>query len=157
MRKLKLLIIASFCCINLYAQKIDINVLTRNEIKKGWKLLFNGENLNGWTSVGRGEATTRGWTIDDGILTVNKGGAQHGGDIITEKEYGQFDLSFEFRLTKAANSGVKYLFAHYEEGGWLGNEYQILDDNFHPDAKAGRNGNRKTASFYDVLPAGANK
>lgn len=154
MRKLMLLIIASFCCINLYAQKNDLNVLTENEIKKGWELLFNGENLNGWTSVGRGEAPTKGWTIEDGILTVNKGGAQRGGDIITENEYGQFDLSFEFRLTKAANSGVKYLFARYEEGGWLGNEYQILDDDFHPDAKAGREGNRKTASFYDVLPAG---
>jgi hypothetical protein len=154
MRKLMLLIIASFCSINLNAQKNDVNVLTENEIREGWELLFNGENLNGWTSVGKENGPEKGWTIEDGILTVNKGGAQRGGDIITEKEYGQFDLCFEFRLTKAANGGLKYHFTRYEEGGWLGNEYQILDDDFHPDSEAGRDGNRKTASLYDVIPAG---
>ena len=92
--------------------------------------------------------------IEDGILTVNKGGPQHGRDIITQKEFSEFDLYFEFRLTKAANSGLKYLFRKYEQGGWLGNEYQVLDDDFHPDAKAGRDGNRKTAALYDILPTG---
>jgi Domain of Unknown Function (DUF1080). len=138
----------------MVAQESTLNTLTPQEIKKGWTLLFNGQNLEGWTSVGRTTTPERGWTVEDGILTVNKGGAKKGGDIITTQQFSEFDLTFDFRLTKAANSGIKYLFTNYEKGGWLGNEYQVLDDDFHPDAKAGRDGNRKTASLYDVFPAG---
>lgn len=83
-------------------------------------------------------------------------GEKRGGDIITKDEYSDFDLCFEFRLTKGANSGVKYFFTKYDEGGWLGQEFQVLDDDNHPDAKLGRDGNRKTASLYDMIPAGKN-
>ncbi len=130
----------------------DINSLSPEEKSKAWILLFNGDNLDGWTSPGKTSAPERGWTVEQGILTVNKGGPKRGGDIITKEEFSEFDLRFEFRLSKAANSGVKYLFTRYEKGGWLGNEYQILDDDHHPDARGGRDGNRKTAAFYDVLP-----
>ena len=153
-----LFITISFCFLamtNVNSQ--TVNSLNNNEKRQGWTLLFNGVNLDGWTSVGKQTPPEKGWTVEDGILTVNKGGAQRGGDIITKNMYSEFELYFEFRLTKAANSGVKYLFANYENGGWLGNEYQVLDDNFHPDAKAGRNGNRKTASLYDVFPPNENK
>lgn len=129
-----------------------INSLSKKEQRQGWTLLFNGTNLDGWTSVGKQTQPEKGWTVENGVLTVNKGGPQRGGDIITQNKYSEFELSFEFKLTKAANGGVKYLFANYEKGGWLGNEYQVLDDDFHPDAKAGINGNRKTASLYDVFP-----
>lgn len=154
MRKLLWLVIVSLCTLNLHAQQNNVNTLTKKEIRKGWEILFNGKNLDGWTSVGKKDGPEKGWTVENGILTVNQGGPKRGGDIITEKEYSEFDLHFEFRLTKAANGGVKYLFTRYEEGGWLGNEYQVLDDDFHPDAKGGRDGNRKTASLYDVIPAG---
>lgn len=122
--------------------------------KHGWVTLFNGKNLEGWTAIGKETPPVKGWTVEEGILTVNKGGPKHGGDMITREQYSNFDLRFEFRLTKAANSGVKYFFTNYEKGGWLGSEYQVLDDDFHPDAKAGRNGNRKTASLYDIFPPG---
>jgi len=128
--------------------------LSAKEQKQGWILLFNGVNLDGWTAVGKQTPPEKGWTVENGILTVNKGGPQRGGDMITAEQFSEFDLCFEFKLTKAANSGVKYLFTRYDKGGWLGNEYQVLDDDFHPDAKAGRDGNRKTASLYDILPAG---
>lgn len=153
MKKILTIITLFICVISSYAQNV-INTLSKEEKKQGWQLLFNGKNLDGWTSVGKTTGPEKGWTIENGILTVNKGGPQHGRDIITQKEFSEFELYFEFCLTKAANSGVKYLFRKYEQGGWLGNEYQVLDDDFHPDAKAGRNGNRKTAALYDILPTG---
>lgn len=144
-----------FCITNISAQVL--NTLSEKEEKQGWTLLFNGDNLDGWISAGKNTPPEKGWTVENGAIIVNRGGRQRGGDIITEEQFSEFDLRFEFKLTKAANSGVKYLFAKYEKGGWLGSEYQVLDDDFHPDAKAGRDGNRKTASLYDVLPAGKKK
>lgn len=131
-----------------------INTLSDKEKKQGWTLLFNGQNLDGWTSVGKQVPPEKGWTVENGVLIVNKGGAKHGGDMITKDEYKDFDLCFDFQLTKGANGGVKYFFHKYDQGGWLGCEYQVLDDENHPDAKLGTNGNRKTASLYDVIPAG---
>ncbi|MCK7541767.1 MAG: DUF1080 domain-containing protein [Marinilabiliales bacterium] len=88
------------------------------------------------------------------------GGAESkaGGDIVTLNEYGNFDLSFEFMITEGANSGVKYFVTedYATSGSAIGLEYQILDDQRHPDAKMGRDGNRTVASLYDLIPA-ANK
>lgn len=140
----------------LFAQT-PVNTLTPKEKKQGWVLLFNGVNLDGWTSIGKSVPPATGWTVEDGILTVNKKGQKRGGDIITKDQYSDFEFSFEFRLTKGANSGVKYFFTRYEKGGWLGLEYQVLDDDNHPDAKLGRDGNRKTASLYDMIPVTGKK
>ena len=135
----------------------QINTLSSKEVKQGWKLLFNGENLDGWTSVGKDTPPERGWDVENGVLIVNKGGAQKGGDIITKNRFSDFDLMFEFKITKGANSGLKYFFIRYEKGGWLGLEYQILDDETHPDAKLGRDGNRLQAGLYDMFPPAKNK
>ena len=155
MKHILLIVCLSSCLTNTFAQAL--NSLSKKEQRQGWELLFNGKNLDGWLSVRQQTTPERGWTVENGILTVNKGGAQRGGDIITKKMYSEFELYFEFRLTKAANGGLKYLFSNYENGGWLGNEYQVLDDDFHPDARAGRDGNRKTASLYDVFPVTGKK
>ena len=67
---------------------------------------------------------------------------------------------FEFKTIKGANSGVKYFVQPSTKPGdkrGLGCEYQVLDDDAHPDAKLGHDGNRKTAALYDVIPANANK
>lgn len=154
MKKILTFFLCSIFISSVLMAQNPVNTLTEKEKKKGWELLFNGKNLEGWTSVGKTTGPEKGWTVENDVITVNKGGPQRGGDIITKNKYGQFDLTFEFRLTKKANSGVKYLFTKYDEGGWLGNEYQVLDDDFHPDSNAGRDGNRKTASLYDVIPAG---
>jgi hypothetical protein len=135
----------------------QINTLTPKEVKQGWKLLFNGKNLDGWTSTGRDTPPEKGWDVDNGVLIVNKGGAQKGGDIITKEQFSDFDLMVEFKITKGANSGIKYFFFRYEKGGWLGLEYQILDDQTHPDAKEGRDGNRLQAGLYDMFPPTKNK
>lgn len=150
MKKIIVLAISLLFVMGVSAQNA-INTLSDKEKKQGWVLLFNGSNLDGWTSVGKATQPEKGWTVENGVLIVNKGGAQRGGDIITKDEYAEFDLCFDFKLTKAANSGVKYFFHKYDEGGWLGCEYQVLDDENHPDAKAGMDGNRKTASLYDVF------
>ena len=116
---------------NIYSQD---NQLTAKEKKEGWVLLFNGKNLDGWTSVGKDTPPAFGWVVEDGILNVRKQGDKRGGDIITRDQYSDFDLKVDFRITKGANSGIKYFFTKYEKGGWLGLEYQILDDENHPDA-----------------------
>jgi hypothetical protein len=74
---------------------------------------------------------------------------------VTEDQYAAFDLSFEFKLTPGANSGVKYFVTLKEQttGSAIGLEYQILDDKEHPDAKLGRDGNRTLASLYDLITA----
>ena len=151
MKKLLLFTFALLYSVTIVAQTSN-NTLSEKEKKQGWVLLFNGSNLDGWTSVGKDTPPEKGWTVENGVLIVNKGGPQKGGDINTKDEYGDFDLCFDFKLTKGANSGVKYFFHKYDEGGWLGNEYQVLDDDAHPDAQLGANGNRKTASLYDVFP-----
>ena len=135
----------------------QINTLSPREVQQGWKLLFNGTNLDGWTSVGQDTVPDKGWTVENGVLTVNKGGPQRGGDIITKEQYSDFELMVDFKLTEGANSGIKYFFIRYEKGGWLGFEYQVLDDKVHPDAKLGINGNRLQAGLYDMLPPAKNK
>lgn len=143
-----------FSCLIAFSQD---NVLTAKEKKQGWVLLFNGVNLDGWTSVGKDTPPTLGWEIENGILTVLKTGDKRGGDIITRAQYTDFELKIDFRITEGANSGIKYFFTKYEEGGWLGLEYQILDDKNHPDAKLGRNGNRLQAGLYDLYPPSKSK
>lgn len=126
-----------------FAQKP--NTLTSKEKKKGWVLLFDGTTTNGWTTVG-GKPVPAGWEIHDGSITAKKGG--HGGDIITVNEYSDFDLSVDFNIEPGTNSGVKYFFRRYEKGGWLGMEYQIIDDNGGEDINQP---NHLTGSFYDVM------
>src|SRR5699024_7585545 len=113
---------------------------------------------NNWRGLNMETFPEEGWTMDDGVLTIHEStGKQEGsgGDIVTKKEYGAFDLQFEFKLTKGANSGVKYFVKEsYETNGMsgIGLEYQILEDEHHPDAKKGRNGNRTLSSLYDLIP-----
>lgn len=134
------------------------NTLTNYEKKDGWKLLFDGKTSDGWVGAYKTSFPAKGWKIENGVLSVL--GAQgkesaNGGDIVTTKEYGAFDLSFEFRLTPGANSGVKYFvtLSQNNTGSAIGLEYQVLDDSLHPDAKLGRNGDRTLASLYDLIPA----
>lgn len=134
------------------------NSLTKYELNDNWRLLFDGSTMKGWRSARRDSLPQKGWQIKDGAINVlpfNGGESVNGGDIVTIDQFGAFDLSFEFRYAAGANSGVKYFVTLVEEnkGSAIGLEYQILDDKLHPDAKAGRNGNRTLASLYDLIPA----
>lgn len=140
------------------------NTISERESAEGWKLLWDGKTTDGWMSHRAPKFPEKGWHIEDGMLVVEKAdGAEsgNGGDIITKEKYKNFVLTVEFRITSGANSGVKYFVnpdVNNEPGGSaIGCEFQILDDNLHPDAKLGVNGNRKLGSLYDLIPAPANK
>ncbi len=114
---------------------------------EGWQPLFDGKSLAGWRSYRKTSAPQQGWIAEDGIL--KKLAKVRGGDIVTERKFGDFDLRWEWRITKEGNNGLKYLVTE-ERPGAPGHEYQMLDDDGHPDGKKGPI--RQTASFYDVLP-----
>ena len=144
------------------AAEMAPNTLTDSEQKDGWKLLWDGKSGDGWVSLKTGAFPDHGWTIADGVLTVNgtDGSQQHGGgDIVTKEKFSNFTLTFDFKITKGANSGVKYFvdLALSKTGPGLGLEYQVLDDENHPDAKLGSGGDRTMASLYDLIPASKDK
>ncbi|MDJ1484654.1 DUF1080 domain-containing protein [Cytophagaceae bacterium YF14B1] len=141
------------------ASNDSFNQLTEQETKEGWKLLFDGKTTNGWRGAYMTTFPQKGWTVKDGALTVEASDgaeSQHGGDIVTNDEYTNFDLRFEFKLTDSANSGVKYFVVEQQpkpKGSAFGLEFQVLDDDKHPDAKKGRDGNRTVGSLYDLITA----
>lgn len=132
----------------LFSQAAE-NQLTDQEKSEGWTLLWDGSTAKGWRSVKTNAFPQKGWEMKDGVLSVLKNGG--GGDIITEKTFSNFELQLQFKLTKAANSGIKYFFNPKINGG-TAPEFQLLDPE-HPDAQKGKDGNRKVASLYDVIPA----
>ena len=135
------------------------NTLTAYELRKGWRLLWDGKTSEGWRSAKSDKFPERGWQIKDGVLTVLESGggeAAHGGDIITKETFSQFELIVEFNMTEGANSGIKYFVdpeLNKGSGSAIGLEYQILDDEKHPDATQGVEGNRTLASLYDLIRA----
>ncbi len=140
----------------VYVRNIAPNSLSASEKRQGWTFLFDGKKTNAWKGAkSKTPFSAEGWSVKDGVLMINKGGK--GGDIITKKTYGAFELDFEFRLTKDANSGVKYFVANHADDGaapkYLGLEYQVLDNEGHPDGSKGAAGNRTSASLYDLIPS----
>ena len=143
---------------NIYVMNTIPNYLSPAEKAAGWKLLFDGSSSKGWVGAYKTSFPEKGWVIKDGTINVlPSGGAEstNGGDIVTTEQFSAFDLSFEFKLTPGANSGVKYFVALAEanKGSAIGLEYQVLDDSLHPDAKLGRDGDRTLASLYDLIKA----
>ena len=143
---------------------ITKNQLTIDEKKKGWKLLWDGKTTNGWRGAKLEEFPESGWQIEDGVLSVlASGGAEStaGGDIVTTEQFGDFELTVDFKLTPGANSGIKYYVdtnINKGAGSSIGLEYQILDDALHPDAKLGNHdGSRTVSSLYDLIQANVNK
>jgi hypothetical protein len=134
------------------------NQLTATEKKNGWTLLFDGKTSRGWRGAFKTGFPAKGWQVEEGNMRLQVSGGEpsaEAGDIVTLKEYSAFDLSFDFRLTPGANSGLKYFVTLKEDNknSALGLEYQVLDDQLHPDAKEGRDGDRTLASLYDLIPA----
>jgi len=138
----------------------------------GWVDLFNGNHLDGWRSAKSENFPAHGWSMKDGVLTVHGNGGEEsagGGDIITRQRYANFELVADFRTTPGCNSGIKIFVQPNISpvdkttgkpsavGSAIGMEFQILDDERHPDAKLGRDGDRTIGSFYDVIPARKDK
>ena len=123
--------------------------------EEGWIALFDGSSVEQWRGVNTDSFPGKGWKVEDGQLIVLGGG----GDIITKEQYADFHLKAEFKLTPGSNSGIKYFVQLYRDSlknnfYALGLEYQLLDDDRHPDAKKGSHeGSRTLASLYDLIKA----
>ncbi|MBC8151352.1 MAG: DUF1080 domain-containing protein [Bacteroidetes bacterium] len=163
---MKQLMSAGLVLLGLIAATTDTqspNTLTAKEKKDGWKLLFDGKTTNGWRGAYKESFPEKGWTVADGSLMIQKSNgseSQSFGDIVTTDEYADFDLMFDFKLAEGANSGLKYFVVEHQpkpKGSAFGLEYQVLDDDKHPDAKLGRDGNRTVGSLYDLMPATGKK
>jgi hypothetical protein len=127
------------------------NQLTAAEKQAGWTLLFDGRSLDGWKGYKRPDAAGTRWKVENGTLTLpaNDGKDTRGArDIISTAAFDRFELTFDFRVAQGANSGVKY-YVLEDLSSAIGHEYQIIDDERHPDAKIGLE--RQTASLYDVM------
>ena len=136
--------------------------------EEGYIVIFDGTSLNGWRGYGKDHVPAR-WTIDDGCLKFSGTGAGEsqsgdGGDIIFTKKFKNFEMKFDWKISKGGNSGVFYLArevttkkddgtVQFEPIYISAPEYQILDNANHPDAKLGHDGNRQSASLYDMIPA----
>jgi hypothetical protein len=148
-----IILLAAICAVFLadcYCQETSIgaeNQLSTEELKEGWVLLFDGRTSSGWRGVNKAEFPEAGWEIKDGVLTVL---GKKGGDILTDRKYGDFDLKIEFKVKEQeANSGVKYYVFEREnkKGQALGLEFQT--SNSHP----GTHLETALGSVYDILPA----
>jgi hypothetical protein len=136
----------------IYVVNLIPNNLSDAEKEQGFELLFDGKSLDQWKVAATGEPVKKGWEIINNELVANPAnGTKGGGGILTKKEYSSFELKFDFKLTEGANNGIKYGIGN--NGKEIGLEYQILDDEKHPDAKQGVVGNRKLASLYDLIPS----
>jgi hypothetical protein len=119
----------------------------------GFKPLFDGKSLDGWRGYKKADASETRWKVENGLVTIpeNDGKDTRGQrDIITTGTYDQFDLRWEWKVAQGGNSGLKY-FVLEDEASAIGHEYQMIDDERHPDAKIGPH--RQTAALYDVFPA----
>ena len=105
-----------------------------------WTSLFASDDFSNWTNL-NGDAVTKGWSIENGIVHR----PSRGGDIITKQHYENFELHFDWKISEAGNSGVKY-----RTKGALGLEYQILDDAKHQD---GKNPTHRAGSLYELAAA----
>ena len=140
------------------------NKLTIKEQKNGWKMLWDGKTTTGWRGAKLTQFPKSGWKINNGELTVQASNGREssaGGDIVTTESYGDFELKVDFKLSPGANSGIKYYVnTNINKGpeSSIGLEYQILDDDLHPDAKKGSHkGSRTVSSLYDLIKANPNK
>jgi hypothetical protein len=122
-------------------------------LQEVWTNLFDGKTLDGWRGYSQPDASKTRWKVDNGMLVVDPGDGKDtrgARDLITVGTYDNFDLVFEWKVSPGGNSGLKY-FVLEDRPSAIGHEYQLIDDEKHPDAKVGPH--RQTAAFYDVLPA----
>lgn len=126
---------------------------------EGWITLFDGKTLNGWRGYDRKDAPNA-WEVNDKAIHIKgsgagEAGAKDGGDLVFAHKFKNFELEWEWKVAKGANSGVFIMIQEVEgQPSYISApEYQILDNENHPDAKLGKDGNRKSASLYDMIPA----
>lgn len=171
MKSLNVYLVLTAALVALARAEVPANTLSPDEKAQGWRLLWDGKTTEGWRSAKAETFPSHGWKMEDGVLTVLESGGKEsaaGGDIITTERFSRFELSVDFKITTGANSGVKYFVQpglapitrtgeKGKVGSAIGLEFQILDDERHPDAKKGLAGNRTIGSLYDLITAAPGK
>jgi hypothetical protein len=118
---------------------------SKNKKEKGFTPLVTDSSHDGWVGYAKKE-WPKGWEVKDGVLHRAEGG----GDIMTEKEYGDFDLRFDWKISEGGNSGVMYrVKPGMQPAYYTGPEYQVLDNAKHPD---GKNKVTSAGSIYALYP-----
>ncbi len=140
------------------------NTLSKTEVTDGWELLFDGKTFNGWRGIGIKTIPHGHWKIEDNCIkkiksgdvpTLADGQPAKGGDLMADSTFDNFELKFDWKISEAGNSGVKYnVIEEYSvkngSTSALGYEYQVLDDEKHND---NANPTHRTASLYDMIEA----
>jgi hypothetical protein len=126
------------------------NTLTAAEKAAGWKLLFDGKTINGWRGYQKTDPPA-GWTVVKGELTRTG----EGGDLVTNDQYADFELAIDWKIAPKGNSGIFYRGLETEERiYYTAPEYQVLDNDGHPDAKNGPD--RFAGANYDLIAPSKN-
>jgi hypothetical protein len=140
-------------------QKNRDNQLSKAEKNEGWILMFNGKDTEHWRGWQR-EDPPGVWSVKDGTLyckgmSAEEAGPGQKGDIMYDEQFSNFHLKVDWKISEGGNSGIFYLGAEegYESIVATAPEMQVLDNERHPDAKKGKNGNRKAGALYDLIPA----
>jgi cytochrome c len=129
--------------------------LTDQEKKEGWSLLFDGKTTTGWRNYG-GDKIGEAWRVKDGALYLdvsNKkdGSVVNGGDIISEKQFENFELSIEWKIQPCGNSGILINAVESADNKYVwysAPEIQVLDNSCHPDAKIIKH---RAGDLYDLI------
>jgi hypothetical protein len=130
------------------------NTLSPAEKKAGWTLLFDGKSMDQWKGF-RKDQVPDSWTIQDGAIALTGKG---GGDILTKNQYENYEFTVDWKISEGGNSGIIYNVSEdpqYKATYHTGPEMQVLDNEKHPDAKMGKNGNRQAGANYDMIPLSA--
>ena len=113
-----------------------INGLDKKEKQEGWQILFDGKTTSGWHKYGGGQAG-ESWKVNDGILSIDPS-IKDGGDLVTDKEFENFHLKLEWKISEKGNSGIIFLIhesTQYKYPWETGLEMQVLDNDGHADGK----------------------
>ena len=157
MRKQGRLLLITFSCLALlsfsmipkqHPTQSGDNTLSAAEKKAGWKMLFDGKSTDGWRPYKN--KPSDGWEVVNGEIHCKEQGVQHRADLITKEKYGDFELSLDWKVGKAANSGIIYLANEEHDASYeSGPEYQLIDDNGYPDKLEDW---QKSGSYYAMYP-----
>lgn len=132
--------------------QVDLSKFKKD--KDSYITLFDGISLDGWRGYNRDQVTDK-WIIEDGTLKFDSKKQGPGGEIIFAHKFKNFELDLEWKISEGGNSGIFYLIQEIpnQYAAASAPEAQVLDNDNHPDAKLGKDGNRKSTSLYDLIPA----
>jgi Domain of Unknown Function (DUF1080) len=150
---MKKLYMAALLCVLIASTSFSLNAqnsLSGKEKKNGWILLFDGETTSGWRTFNSGKAGSA-WKVSNGELYLDKTANEGRGDLLTDKEYQDYELSMEWKIDACGNSGIIFHVvedAKYAATYLTGPEMQVLDNACHPDAKIIKH---RAGDLYDMI------